>query len=133
MTAFCGKKGLADLIGRARLFYVDQRSRVMPKLVRLYIQSIAIGFALACGFVVALVVMDVAGLRGLILGSEIGWVAAAMMIVFNGIVFSGAQFAYAVMRMAEAEDGPRGGRMMRVPVPVPVRVEATPQRLRTRR
>ena len=105
----------------------------MPKLVRLYIQSIAIGFALACGFVVALVVMDVAGLRGLILGSEIGWVAAAMMIVFNGIVFSGAQFAYAVMRMAEAEDGPHGGRMMRVPVPVPVRVEATPQRLRTRR
>jgi len=99
----------------------------MPKLVRLYIQSIAIGFALACGFVVALVVMDVAGLRGLILGSEIGWVAAAMMVVFNGIVFSGAQFAFAVMRMADRADGPRGGRMVRidpVPVPVPVRVTA---------
>lgn len=105
----------------------------MPKLVRLYIQSIAIGFALACGFVVALVVMDVAGLRGLILGSEIGWVAAAMMIVFNGIVFSGAQFAFAVMRMAERDDGPRGGRMMRAPVPVPVRVEAVSSRMRTRR
>lgn len=96
----------------------------MPKLVRLYIQSIAIGFALACGFVVALVVLDVAGLGGLILGSEIGWVAAAMMIVFNGIIFAGAQFAYAVMHMAEDTEGPRGGRMIRALQPIPVRVEA---------
>lgn len=104
----------------------------MPKLVRLYIQSIAVGFVLACGFVVALVVLDVAGLRGLILGSEIGWVAALMMIVFNSIVFSGAQFAFAVMRMAEGDDRPRGGRMMRAPVavPVPVRVEASSRRMR---
>lgn len=107
----------------------------MPKLVRLYIESIAIGFALACGFVVALVVMDVAGLRGLILGSEIGWVAAAMMVVFNGVIFSGAQFAYAVMRMADDGEGPRGGRLRRVPVPVPVpvRVEASTRRTNLRR
>lgn len=96
----------------------------MPKLVRLYIQSIALGFALACGFVVALVVLDVAGLRGLILGSEIGWVAAAMMIVFNGVVFSGAQFAFAVMRMAEDGDGPRGGRMRPASALIPVPVVA---------
>ena len=106
----------------------------MPKLVRLYIESIAIGFALSCGFVVALVAMDVAGLRGLILGSEIGWVAAAMMVVFNGVIFSGAQVAFAVMRMAEDGEGPRGGRMVRAePVPVPVRVEARARMLRTRR
>ncbi|MEY4695876.1 MAG: hypothetical protein RIT14_304 [Pseudomonadota bacterium] len=101
----------------------------MPKLVSLYIRSIAIGFALSTGFVVALVAMDVAGLRGLILGSEIGWIAALMMIVFNGVVFSAAQFGFAVMQMAE--DGPRrprGGRpvgLVPVPVPVPVRVAQT--------
>ena len=108
----------------------------MPKLVRLYIQSIAIGFALSCGFVVALVAMDVAGLRGLILGSEIGWVAAAMMIMFNGVVFSGAQFGFAVMRMADDGEGPRGGRMQQVPalIPVPVKVDAGPrQRLMRKR
>jgi len=110
----------------------------MPKLVRLYINSIAIGFALSCGFVVALVAMDVAGLRGLILGSEIGWVAAAMMVVFNGVIFSGAQFGFAVMRMAEEGDGPHGGRMLRdaplpVRVPVPVRVEAQARTIRTKR
>lgn len=94
----------------------------MPKLVRLYIKSCAIGFALAVGFVVALVVMDVAGLQRLILSTDMGWVAALMMIVFNGVVFSGMQFAIAIMLMAEDDDndkrGPRGGRM------IPIRVEA---------
>lgn len=101
----------------------------MPKLVRLYIESIAIGFALACAFVVALLALDVAGLRGLILGSEIGWIAACMMIVFNGIVFAGAQFAFKVMRMADDGDGPRGGRMQRAPalIPVPVKQERDPR------
>ena len=91
----------------------------MPKLVRLYIKSCAIGFALAVGFVVALVVMDVAGLQHLILSTEMGWIAALMMIVFNGVVFSGMQFAIAIMLMAEDDDTPpRGGRM------IPIRVEA---------
>lgn len=98
----------------------------MPKLVRLYIQSIAIGFGLSCAFLAALVIMDVAGLRGLILGSEMGFVAAAMLIVFNGIIFAGAQFAYAIMRLADRDDGPRGGRMQELrPVPV---VAAAPKR-----
>ena len=95
----------------------------MPKLVRLYIESVAIGFALAVAFVVALLALDVAGLRDLMLGSEIGWIAAAMMIVFNGIIFAGAQFAFAVMRMAEDGDGPRGGRMERAPALIPVKVQ----------
>lgn len=93
----------------------------MPKLVRLYIKSCVIGFALAVGFVVALVVMDVAGLQRLILATDMGWVAALMMVMFNGVVFSGMQFAIAIMLMAEDDDddrGPRGGRM------IPIRVEA---------
>lgn len=93
----------------------------MPKLVRLYIQSIAVGFVLSVLFLGVLVGMDVAGLRGLILGSSSGLVAAAMLVVFNGIIFSGAQFAYVIFRMAEDDDAPRGGRRVRQEL-VPVRV-----------
>ena len=92
---------------------------MMPKLVRLYIKSCVIGFALAVGFVVALVVMDIAGLQRLILSADMGWVAALMMVAFNGVVFSGIQFSIAIMLMAEDDHAPpRGGRM------IPIRVEA---------
>ncbi|HSF65267.1 MAG TPA: hypothetical protein VLA78_12815 [Paracoccaceae bacterium] len=103
----------------------------MPKLVRLYIVNVAIGFALAAVFTALLVVFDVAGLQRLILGSSMGLVAAAMLVIFNGVVFAGVQFAIAVMRMADRpeDDGPAGG--MRVPVPVRVaekRGASTPRR-----
>jgi len=91
----------------------------MPKLIRLYIVNVAIGFALAAVFVALLVWMNVAGVGRLILGSDIGWVAALMLVMFHGVVFGGVQFAIAVMRMAEPEDrpkGPRGGRLIPVPV-----------------
>lgn len=105
----------------------------MPKLIRLYIVSVAIGFALAVAFVALLVWQDVAGLRHLIFGSDIGWVAALMMVMFHGVVFAGVQFAIAVMRMAEPPEGPRGGsRAPHLDQMVPVRVQkkqvAGPQR-----
>jgi len=81
----------------------------MPKLIRLYIVSVSIGFALAVAFVALLVWQDVAGLRHLIFGSDMGWVAALMMVMFHGVVFAGVQFGIAVMRMAEDPEGPRGG------------------------
>ncbi|MBP6737399.1 MAG: hypothetical protein KA139_08175 [Rhodobacteraceae bacterium] len=81
----------------------------MPKLVALYIRSVAIGFALAAAFLGGLFWLDVAGLRGLIFGSPMGIVAAIMMWVFNGVVFAGVQFAIAVMKLAEEPEGPRGG------------------------
>ena len=97
----------------------------MPKLIRLYIQSVAIGFALSAIFVAMLVWFDVGGLQSLVLGSGMGWVAAAMLTVSNGIIFSGAQFGIRVMMMAEDGEPPRGGRRARVSaVPVPVRVAA---------
>ena len=98
----------------------------MPALVRLYIHSVALGFALAAAFSGGLVWLDVAGIGHLILGSDIGWVALAMLVVFNGIVFSAVQFAFRVMAMAEPEDGPTGGHGAVDPaqVPVPVRVTA---------
>ena len=78
----------------------------MPKLIKLYIVSVAYGFGLSVVFLGLLMWQDIAGLRALILGSEVGWVAAVMMIVMNGVVFAGVQFAIAVMRLAEDPDHP---------------------------
>jgi len=100
----------------------------MPKLVRLYIQSVALGFAVSAGFTAGLLWLDVAGIGHLILASDIGWIAVAMLVVFNGIVFSAVQFAFRVMGMAESDDGPQGGRGVREPVLVPVSVAARNRR-----
>lgn len=102
----------------------------MPALVRLYIQSVAIGFAIAVAFTGGLLRLDVAGLGHLVMGSNIGWIAVAMLVVFNGIVFSAVQFGWRVMGMAEGEQGPKGGRGVREPVLVPV---AVPVKARNRR
>jgi TRAP-type C4-dicarboxylate transport system permease small subunit len=103
----------------------------MPELVRLYIRSVAVGFAVSAVFTAGLVWWDVAGIGHLILGSDIGWIAAAMMVFFNGIVFSAVQFAFRIMSMAEDDQGPRGGHGAREPVLVPVRV-AVPVKARKR-
>lgn len=97
----------------------------MPKLVRLYIESVALGFAISAAFTAGLMWLDVAGIGHLVMGSDIGWVAVAMLVVFNGIVFSAVQFAFRVMSMAEADEGPKGGHGAREPVlmPVPVPVK----------
>lgn len=101
----------------------------MPKLVALYIRSIAIGFALSAVFLALLVWRDIGGLQGLIFGSGAGLIAAVMLFVSNGIIFSGVQFAIAVMKMAEPPEGPKGG--TRAPAvfrkPVPVKVQARPE------
>jgi TRAP-type C4-dicarboxylate transport system permease small subunit len=100
----------------------------MPELVRLYIRSVALGFAIAALFTAGLVWWDVAGIGHLILGSDIGIVAAMMMVVFNGIVFSAVQFAFRIMAMAE-DDAPRGGTGLRegVLIPIPVEARARPR------
>jgi hypothetical protein len=96
----------------------------MPKLIRLYITSVLIGFALAAAFVVLLLGLDVAGLRHLVLGTEMGWLGGVMLVAFNGIVFAGVQFGIAVMRPAEWEDDdrPGGTRLPEAAHPVTVRV-----------
>lgn len=69
----------------------------MPALVRLYIQSVALGFGIAGAFTAGLLWFDVAGLGHLVMASDIGWVAVLMLVVFNGIVFSAVQFAFRIM------------------------------------
>ena len=102
----------------------------MPKLVALYIRQCAIGFALSAVFVALLWQLDIGGLSRLISGSGAGWLPVLMLWVMNGIVFAGVQFAYAVMSMAERDDGPRGGRrvLARFMQPVPVKVAAEKRR-----
>ncbi|QPM90071.1 hypothetical protein [Pseudooceanicola algae] len=94
----------------------------MPKLVRLYITQIAIGFAISALFTVALIGFDVAGLRHLVLETRDGPLAAFMIFFFNGIVFGGVQFAIAVMALRD--DGtPRSGLREMTHELLPVRVE----------
>lgn len=77
----------------------------MPRLARLYLRHCAIGFALAAVFVAALLALDVGGLWHLVRSVEGGGLAVALLVVFNGIVFAGVQFALAVMGMAERPGG----------------------------
>ncbi len=93
----------------------------MPRLVRLYIESVVLGFVISAGFTAGLLWLDVAGLGHLVSTSDIGWIAVAMLVVFNGIVFAAVQFAVRVMGMAE-EDGPKGGHGAMLPALVPVRI-----------
>lgn len=81
----------------------------MPKLIRLYITQVALGFVISAVFVGVLLAFNVANLRHLITGSDIGLIALLMIWFMNGIVFAGVQFAYAIMSMAEKPKGPRGG------------------------
>ena len=81
----------------------------MPKLVSLYIRNVLFGFALSGVFVGALMYFNIANLWHLVNSSSMGWVAAVMLFMFNGIVFAGVQFAIAIMRM-EHEDTPKGGK-----------------------
>jgi hypothetical protein len=112
----------------------------MPKLVRLYVTSVAIGFALSAVFLGLLVWLDVAGLSHLVLQNASGGVAALMLFVMNGIVFSGVQFAIAISHLADDDtddDDPRGGhrdqrraffKFGAQPSPVPVKIHARPAR-----
>jgi len=102
----------------------DQTAKPMPKLVKMYIRNVAIGWVVAAIFVALLVGLNVANLGHLVLETSGGWLAALMLWVANGVVFAGVQFAIAVMRMAENDDGPRGGKRQPVRFDQPAMVPA---------
>lgn len=81
----------------------------MPKLIALYIRSVAIGFGLSAVFLGLMLWQNVAGLGQLILGSDMGLLAATMIFMFQGIVFAGVQFGIAVMLLADPDAPPSGG------------------------
>lgn len=107
----------------------------MPKLVKLYIRNVLIGFAVAAVFVGLLLWLDVMHLWHLVSTSDSGLLAVAVLWFAHGIVFAGVQFAWAVMAMAEKEErGPRGGSPVASLDLRPVRVAAeAPRRGRARR
>ena len=114
----------------------------MPQLVRLYIRNAIFGAGLSAVFVGLLLGFNIANLRHLILGSDIGYIALALLFVFNTVVFSGVQFAIAVMGMAEDETPRGGGRRDAIPshggpaldmVAIPVPVDTKPRRKPLRR
>jgi hypothetical protein len=95
----------------------------MPKLIRLYIVSVAIGFGLA-GLLVALMLwFNVANLWHLVTHSDKGVLAVILLWLSNGVVFAGVQFAIAIMNMAgKDDDEPKGG--LRAPNVEPPRILA---------
>ncbi|MBT0778527.1 hypothetical protein EQ718_10965 [Paracoccus versutus] len=96
----------------------------MPQLVRLYIVSIAIGFALALAFTALLLALDVGTLRHLVTATRGGWIAVLMLVVFHTILFSGVQFGIRIMLMAR-KDGRGGGLRQRIrPNPAPAMAPA---------
>ncbi|SLN52225.1 hypothetical protein PEL8287_02744 [Roseovarius litorisediminis] len=102
----------------------------MPKLIRLYITNVLIGFGIAGVFVGMLLYFNIGNLWHLISTSDKGWLALVILWVANGIVFAGVQFAIAVMKMKDDDDddGPGGGKRQHVAMrrefaTIPVRVD----------
>lgn len=101
----------------------------MPKLIELYIRQVLIGFGLSAVFVSLLLYTNVGNLWHLVSTSSVGVIAVIMLFMFHGIVFAGAQFAFAILRMAEDEDDQSGGKRQPEPVlepaliPIPVKDE----------
>ena len=73
----------------------------MPALVRLYLRSILWGILLGTAFTALVILIDIAGLRRLMLETTKGYLAIALMVGFSALLFSAVQFGIAVMRMAE--------------------------------
>ena len=90
----------------------------MPKLIRLYIVNVLIGFGIAAAFVGMLLWFDIARLWHLVSTSDKGLLAVFVLWFAHGIVFAGVQFAIAVMKMKDDDDDePRGGLRERVAPP----------------
>ncbi len=97
----------------------------MPRLVRLYIIQVFIGFGLSATFVALLLWQNVGNLAHLVTHSDMGWLALLMLFIFNGLVFAGVQFSIVIMRMADTPKPPSSGKKILLKK-VPVKVVAGP-------
>jgi len=104
----------------------------MPRLIRLYIINVIIGFGIAAAFVAMLLYFNIANLWHLVSTSDVGLLAVIILWWSHGIVFAGVQFAIVVMGMKEDDDNGGGGKrqpelrlpmMKHDPVMIPVPVD----------
>lgn len=109
----------------------------MPKLIRMYITQVLIGFGIAAAFVAMLLYFNLANLWHLVTHSSSGLLAVFILWFANGIVFAGVQFAISVMRLKDDDDNQGGGRRDPIRVDmtrlVPIRQEAKAKTTLTRR
>lgn len=82
----------------------------MSPLIRLFVVHTLIGYVVAALFVAMLFAFNIANLWHLVAHSNVPILATFLLWFFNGIVFSGAQVAIAVMNLAEKPEKPRGPR-----------------------
>ncbi|CUH85740.1 hypothetical protein [Thalassovita mediterranea] len=94
----------------------------MPKLIRLYITNVLIGFAIAAAFVAMLLWFNLGNLGSLVANSDAGLLAVFLLWFSNGIVFAGVQFGIAVMKLKDEDPKGGRGRPVRVDLTKPVRV-----------
>ncbi|MGB7317122.1 MAG: hypothetical protein WBC85_04060 [Planktotalea sp.] len=96
----------------------------MPRLIRMYITQVIVGFVISAVFVGALMWFNIMNLWHLVTHSSDGVLAVFLLWLFNGIVFAGVQFSIRIMRMKDDDDDePRGGTKVRVDYNRPVRVK----------
>jgi hypothetical protein len=102
---------------------------MMPKLVKFLLYHVAFGFLLAVVAVGLLMIGDVAGLRTLIMASDVGGLALSMLTFFLGLTLASVQMGIAIVMLDERHDG-RGRPRRRwigsltilgEPIPVPTR------------
>lgn len=82
----------------------------MPRLVSFLVYHATLGFALALGLVSALLALDVAGLRSLLLASDIKWFATGLFTFFMGLTLASTQMGIAIMRIPYEDNQTRGPR-----------------------
>ena len=75
----------------------------MPALVRLYLRQCLAGLALGILFSMALVALNIGNLGHLVSEVDGGWLAFALLCLFNGIVFAGVHFGITIIRMAKED------------------------------
>ncbi len=80
----------------------------MPRVVRLYNLSALNAFGASLVFVALILVLNVGNLRHLILTADIGVMATVAFWILNGIVFSGAQFAWTLSQIIREENARLG-------------------------
>ncbi len=75
----------------------------MPELIRLYIRQCLLGLAIGIAFSMVLAAANVANIGHLVTNVDGGWLAFALLSLFNGLVFAGVHFGITIMRMNDDE------------------------------